>query len=363
MQKIIINATNIGKNLFGIGRYSLSLCRYFLAYWNHPFEIYINRHALVHFEKIKNKKGIKIVKGYISPDFGFKGHLPRLLWTNKLCFQNQKRVVFNTSQLEGCIYHKKQIITVHDLIPLLFPQHHKKQYHYFKYILPSILKKSIKILTVSQHTKNLITDLYKIPEEKISVIYNGIDEHFLNCESHLIRQNYILYVGRISPTKNIEGLIKAFEILMNRYKIGLKLKLVGGGFHELKFNINNKIKGEIELLDNVCDEELRRLYTEAVLFVFPSFYEGFGLPPLEAMASGCPVVCSNAASLPEVCGNAAYYVNPYNVESISEGIYKVLTDERLRQNLIQKGLERVKFFSWEKSAREHIKFFEEVLTS
>ena len=98
------------------------------------------------------------------------------------------------------------------------------------------------------------------------------------------------------------------------------------------------------------------------MFIYPSLYEGFGLPPLEAMACGCPVVVSNVASLPEVCGDAAYYVDPYSVESIAEGIIKVLTDDSLKQSLIRKGLERAKLFSWEKSAQEHIQIFEEALS-
>ncbi len=112
----------------------------------------------------------------------------------------------------------------------------------------------------------------------------------------------------------------------------------------------------------INDKILYNLYKNAKLFVFPSLYEGFGLPPLEAMACGCPVVVSNVASLPEVCGDAGYYVDPYCVESIAEGIYQVLTDESLRQSLIQKGLERAALFSWEKSAREHLKVFEETLS-
>jgi glycosyltransferase involved in cell wall biosynthesis len=107
--------------------------------------------------------------------------------------------------------------------------------------------------------------------------------------------------------------------------------------------------------------ELTNIYQKALIFVFPSVYESFGFPPLEAMACGCPVVVSNVASLPEVCGDAAYYVDPYSVESIAEGIYNVLTDESLRQSLIKKGLERAKLFSWEKAAKEHLKVFEEVL--
>jgi glycosyltransferase involved in cell wall biosynthesis len=215
MQKIIINATNIGRNLSGIGRYSLSLSHYFLEHWDYPFQLFINNYAQIHFQGVKNIGKIKVASSLISPDLDFKGHLLRLLWTNKLCLQNQKDLVFNTSQLEGSLNHKKQVITVHDLIPLIFPQYHKKQYYYFKYVLPIILKNTIKVLSVSHHTKNLIMDLYKIPKERISVIYNGISESFLNCKVNPKKQDYILYVGRISPTKNIKGLIKAFELLTN----------------------------------------------------------------------------------------------------------------------------------------------------
>ena len=125
----------------------------------------------------------------------------------------------------------------------------------------------------------------------------------------------------------------------------------------------NKIGDDAIYMGYVQTKGLAYIYNLANLFIFPSFYEGFGLPPLEAMASGCPVVVSNVASLPEVCGDAAYYVNPYDVESIADGIYKVVDDKELRENLVQKGLERTKLFSWEKSAREHLKVFEEVLNS
>ena len=113
----------------------------------------------------------------------------------------------------------------------------------------------------------------------------------------------------------------------------------------------------------VDDQMLLRLYRNARIMVYPSLYEGFGLPPLEAMGCGCPVVVSNATSLPEVCGDAAYYIDPYTVESIAEGMCKVLTDDSLRQSLIRKGLGRAKMFTWEKSAKEHLKVFEEVMAS
>jgi len=358
---MIINATNIGKNLSGIGRYALSLSHYFLEYWDYPFRLFINNNARIYFNKeMRSKEKIKVASGIISPDFGFRGHLLRLLWTNKLCLQNQREIIFNTSQLEGSLSHKKQLITVHDVIPLIFPQYHNKQYYYFKKVLPFILKKCIKILTVSYHTKNLLVNLYNINEEKISVIYNGISDRFLNCEVVSRKGNYILYVGRISQTKNIRGLINAFELVIKKYKLNVNLYLTGYE-DKLNFKINSSIKEKIKFVGNVSDDDLIVLYKNALLLVLPSFYEGFGLPTLEAMACGCPVVVSNVASLPEVCADAAYYVDPYDIESIAYGIYKVLTDSDLQRFLIQKGLIRAKLFNWERSAKEHIKIFEEVL--
>ena len=121
--------------------------------------------------------------------------------------------------------------------------------------------------------------------------------------------------------------------------------------------VAHELGDRVEFTGYVDDDQLKQLYRKAKLFLFPSLYEGFGLPPLEAMACGCPVIVSKAASLPEICGDAAYYVNPYDVEDIAKGIYTVLTDEGLQKELIRKGLQRVKLFSWEKSARELINIF------
>jgi glycosyltransferase involved in cell wall biosynthesis len=203
---------------------------------------------------------------------------------------------------------------------------------------------------------------YKIPEKKISVIPHGISNRF-HCRAPLSKKrNYIFYAGRSSPIKNIEGLIGAFEMLLNEYSIDIKLKLTGDE-RKLNFSIEERLRDKVEFVGYPSDDQLVELYRNALLLVFPSFYEGFGFPPLEAMACGCPVVVSNVASLPEICGDAAYYVDPHDVESIAGGIHRVLTDEALRQGLIEKGLERSRLFSWEKSAREHIEVFEEVLSS
>ncbi|MEK7845866.1 MAG: glycosyltransferase family 1 protein, partial [Nitrospinota bacterium] len=164
--------------------------------------------------------------------------------------------------------------------------------------------------------------------------------------------------GNQKPHKNLGAVISAFERAVKIW--GFKYCLVIAGIKKGLFNgMNNKII----YVDIDNDGDLIRLYQSADLLLSPSLYEGFGLPALEAMACGCPVVASNVASLPEVCGDAAYYVAPDNIESIAEGIYKVLTDNELRQGLVKKGFERAKLFNWEKSAKEHLKVFEDVLNS
>ncbi|UCG57570.1 MAG: glycosyltransferase family 4 protein [Phycisphaerales bacterium] len=265
------------------------------------------------------------------------------------------------SQTEGSICHKRQIVTVHDLIPLLFPKYHKRQYCYFRFAYRSILKNAVKVITVSQNTKDLLIDRYSIEDEKIAVIHNGISAEYSNCETDSHKQGYVLYVGRFAPTKNIEGLVRAFEILMTEYKIDLELKLVGVRVTS-NLNVGKEARRRITCIENISAEDrLIDLYKRAALLVLPSFHEGFGITPVEAMACGCPTVVSNLASLPEVCGDAAYYIDPYDAESIAEGMYKVATDEQLRDTLISKGLSRARMFSWDKSARQHISVFEEVM--
>jgi glycosyltransferase involved in cell wall biosynthesis len=174
-------------------------------------------------------------------------------------------------------------------------------------------------------------------------------------------ENFILCVSSLEPRKNILNLILALKKLRLP---DMKLILVGS---RSKVFSSNELKDllysqkNIFLTGYISDDKLIRLYRKAKLFVYPTFYEGFGLPPLEAMSCGCPVVVSNVASLPEVCGNAAYYVDPYNIESIAEGIHRVLTNDTLRESLRERGLERARLFSWEESAKKHIEVFEEVL--
>jgi glycosyltransferase involved in cell wall biosynthesis len=257
------------------------------------------------------------------------------------------------------IFYNNKIITIHYISIHKFPKQYSllmKLWYSLNYGLN--VYRSVCILTVSEFSKKEIEDFYNI--KNIYIINNSV-EHIKPkiCQK---KENYVLSVSSLSINKNFVSVLKSIDLL-NKKGINVKYKVVGG-FNKNLFS-NNKVEfkknlSNVEYLGYVSDFELMEIYSKAVLFVYPSFYEGFGIPPLEAMACGCPCVVSNAASLPEVCGDAAYYVNPYDVEDIARGIEKVLTDENLRQDLIKKGFENIKRFSWEKSARKIIEILNQI---
>jgi len=167
-------------------------------------------------------------------------------------------------------------------------------------------------------------------------------------------------VGSRDPRKNTARLIESWNKLPVSVKRHRKLVIVGREIHSFSPEGYGRITDDVHFAGYMDDNNLPALYSGADAFVFPSLYEGFGLPPLEAMACGCPVIVSKTTSLPEVCGDAAYYIDPYSIGSITDAINKVLTDDTLRQLLREKGLKRAKLFSWEKSAEEHIRIFKEL---
>jgi len=267
------------------------------------------------------------------------------------------------------IRSKKIVATVHDFSFHLHPEWHpRERTEYFSRNFFKRIEKADLIITGSRYIEREAFDLFNGKDLRIVTIYYGYNDVLFNTHKKAEEEkasplgNYILFVGSIEPRKNLLGLLKAYLLLPEYIKKDFKLLLTGykGWGNQEIVERMEQLKGRVNYLGYLNNEELAALYRGASCLVFPSFYEGFGLPPLEAMACGCSVVVSNVASLPEVCGEAAYYVNPYDVESIAEGMYKVLTDEDLRRSLIEKGLERAKLFSWEKSAKEHLKVFEEV---
>lgn len=302
----------------------------------------------------------------------------RTLWTlvalsKKLFFDKDNLdVFFSPTHYLPFYAGKPSIISILDISYLHFPGLFKKRDLYqLKLWGGYSIKKAKKIITISKSSKNDIIKAYNVSEAKIEVVYPGIKvisnikDKILNMSDFKkkfgINDEYILFVGTLQPRKNIENLIEAFSMIKNK---NLNLVIVGkkGWMYEDILNAPKKyeVSDRVKFLDNVNDEDLPGFYKNAVCFVLPSLYEGFGLPILEAMQYGCPVLTSNISSLPEAGGDAAIYFDPQNSEDIAEKIDKVTSDEKLRTEMVQKGYEQVKKFSWEKTARETLKVLQEL---
>jgi len=270
----------------------------------------------------------------------------------------------------------RSVVTIHDCIHLMFPQYlpNRAAHAYARGAMWSAARRSDRILTVSEASKRDILHFFNVPPEKISVVYNAIDERFWIeppeeevervRERFQLHQRFVLYVGGIKPHKNLVRLIEAFAELRKGEFEELKLLIIGDEISKapaLRRAVHiHKLHKHVRFLGFLPDETLAALYRLAAVFVFPSLYEGFGLPPLEAMASGTPVVTSNVSSLPEVAGDAAVLVDPYDALAIADGIDRVLTDETLRRDLRKKGVARAGMFSWEASVRRVHKIYLQV---
>jgi glycosyltransferase involved in cell wall biosynthesis len=271
----------------------------------------------------------------------------------------------------------RSVVTIHDCIHLMFPQYLRNRlaYAYARTSMWTATRQASRILTVSEASKRDILHFFDIPPEKVQVVYNAIDHRFLTAPDEAttdrVRQRYqldhpfVLYVGNIRPHKNLERLIDAFGRARPRGPEGLKLVVIGdevSKYPSLRQTVHrHKLDKHVRFLGFQPHETLASFYRLAAAFVFPSLYEGFGLPPLEAMACGTPVVTSNVSSLPEVAGDAALLVDPYNVEAIAEGLVIVLTDEARRQRMIVRGLARARQFSWAESVARIHAVYQEVL--
>ncbi len=262
----------------------------------------------------------------------------------------------------------KHILTVHDLSFEIFPEcFSPKMRLWHSFLSPKKqCQNANKILTPSQNTKRDLEYLYGIDPQKIQVLTPGLENTFWNQkidadhekklkEKYLLPEKYILFFGTLEPRKNIEAVLGGFELFQK--KCGAEYKLVIAGAPGWK---NTKILSLIEKNKNVQyigyvqPEDKSLLYLGASLFVYPSLYEGFGFPVLEAMASGVPVITSNRSSLPEIAENAAYFVNPYNTSEIALGMEKILCDLNVSQYFIQKGKEQVQKFHWKKTAEQFL---------
>jgi glycosyltransferase involved in cell wall biosynthesis len=272
----------------------------------------------------------------------------------------------------------RSVVTIHDTIHLRFPQYlpGRLAYGYARTSLWLATKRSNRILTVSETSKSDILRRFRVPADKVTVIYNAIDERLSQAPPedafervrirYQLRDPFALYVGNIKPHKNLERLIDAFDRLRREpdYE-SLKLVIIGdeiSKYQGLRRAVHqHKLHKHVRFFGFVPVDTLSVLYRLASVFVFPSLYEGFGLPPLEAMACGTPVVTSNVSSLPEVVGDAAILVDPYDPDSIADGMRQALADVELRARLIERGLAKVREYSWERSVARTREVYEEVM--
>lgn len=370
------NEANVRKRV-GISEYAYQLLREFslLKSKDVRFRIYLKDEPLDHLPKESEYWHYRVVK-------------PGKLWTQWRLpldlYANRPRpdVFFSPTHYAPRFSPVPRVMSVMDLSYLFFPElFNKSDLYQLRNWTAYSVKKAKRVLTISNSSRDDIIREYGVSNEKVVTIYPGIKE-VITLKPHIysmnvlkakygISDNYILFVGTLQPRKNITRLIEAFAETLTHAernaelrKKNLQLVIVGkkGWLYEpiLQTPENLGIEDKVKFLDGVNDDELTLFYKHAICYVLPSLYEGFGLPVLEAMQYGCPVITSSVSSLPEAGGKAALYVDPGNVEDIAKKMMQLITDEKLRDALIVKGNEQVKMFSWEKTARETLKVLEEV---
>jgi glycosyltransferase involved in cell wall biosynthesis len=260
----------------------------------------------------------------------------------------------------------KSVITIHDLNFLLYPHFLTPESARYYSQIDQAVRNCDHIIAVSESTKRDIIRLTGAAEHKISVVYEAAHPMYRPLNDQALCQkvkshfgsdlDYILFVSTIEPRKNVPTLLMAFKQLLDSYRPAVNLVLGGekGWLFDEVFALVEKLGlgGRVRFVGKVTPEDLLGLYNAAKLLVHPAFYEGFGLPPLEAMACGTPVVVSNTSSLPEVVGDAALLVDPSDVDGLTVAMWRMLSDETLRRQMIAKGLKRARLFSWRKAAAE-----------
>lgn len=348
---IYINGRFLSHKTDGISRFSFEICKG-LASTSVDFTVIVPN-----WVEIKKEYPFKIVKhGNRKSHFWEQIDLPAFLK------QANKPILVNLSGL-GPLFYKNQIITIHDLSFYDHPKWFSLPYRWFYGLATPITARNAKvIITVSQFSKNEIIKYLKISPSKIFVVPNAVSADVVQSKTdrpHIAgKRKYILAVSSLDPRKNHKRLIEAFSHpLFSEYE----LRLVGKSASN--FNIGNfeTENQQIKFCGYVPDNELAVLYENAELFVYPSLYEGFGIPPLEAMSNDCVVVASNIESLKEVCGDAAVYMDPLDINVMRATLINVLGDSELRKQLAEKGKKRVTLYSWTQSVNELLKvliFFE-----
>ena len=337
---IIVNARFLTQKVSGVQRFAIELSKELKK-----------RNAKIVFVTPSNILNHDLAAELEAQVIGyFKGHIWEQLDLPR--FVNKHKSLLVNLMSTGPVFSKNHIATLHDVTFLKFPRWFSFEVVlFYKLTIPIFTRKAKHVVTVSEFSKREISNYLNVASEKITVIHNSVNflQHDTPPKFNLVEENYILAVGSLDPRKNLIRLMEAF----GRMKKFEKLKLVIIGDEKKIFSVPDYSEFRSESIcfsGYLSDEQLMSAYAGASLFVYPSLYEGFGIPPLEAMHYGCPVVCSNVASLPEICGDAALYIDPLDVEDIVEKMTMILTNKTLKINLIKKGKKQLSKFNWSDSA-------------
>ena len=372
----------IGVNFQIVSKFGAGPQRYARTLLNHLIKIDSKNQYYLY---ARSKEGVCINshENLRSIETKFPTSLPpiRVLW-EQTCLPcrlmiDKVDILFSPAFILPIACSKKTVVTILDLIYHLFPKTYSKaKCLYYEAFVSRAAHQANRIITISENNKRDIIEHLRVPEEKVTVTYCGVDSAFAPVEDAtritIVKKKYhlpdkfILSVGTLEPRKNIPRLLRAFANLLNQTRIEEKLVITGmkGWLYGEIFDTISElgIEEDVHFTGFASDSDLPALYSGASLFVFPSIYEGFGFPPLEAMACGTPVITSNTSSLPEVIGNAGIMVNPYKTEEIAEAMYKLLSDENIQNEMRRKGIERAKQFSWEETAKQTLYVYEEVFS-
>lgn len=364
--RIGINASIVGENPTGLGLYSINLVRELdrirddlVVYTSHPEA----------FGRLRNR--VVRVSAVTRPEHSTLGHSSRVVWLQSILRLRAQAdgvgVILNTVP-EGVLgFRIPQVTVVHDLLPLFFPAEYPRQQYYFRLLVPRILRISRVVIADSESTRRDILRNYSLSPEKVRVVHPGYDAgiYFPNGEERPARQEdpYCLYVGNLLPHKNLLRLLDALAILRRRRPCRLIIR--GEGRPAYVRAVGERVEtlgltGAVAFVGYTGERVLRDLYAHAACLVLPSLGEGFGLPVLEAMACGTPVVTANTSSLPEVAGDAALLVDPNDAIALADAMHRVLTDRELREDLRRRGLARAALFGWRRAAEQMSQLLAEV---
>jgi glycosyltransferase involved in cell wall biosynthesis len=360
--KIAIDVRMIDSFMHGLSRYAYNLIKGLSGIdTRNDYVLIANNSFLNDFVSSRDNFSLEVTSLKL---YGIRGQvlLPRLL--------KKKRIdIFHTPSFACPVYVScKVIMTIHDMIHVLFQEDSSVVHKlYYNYIVRKAAEKASRIITVSENSKCDIINYLNLSPEKVVVTYNAVDERFKRSnendvdeikERFGINGRFILYVGNQKPHKNVRMLIEAYQLL--RGKVNLKLVIVGKKDLLFYRGLNDNMLEGVIFVGDISDALMPRFYSGAEMYVSPSLYEGFGLPLIEAMACRTPVVALSTPSSDEVLDNAGYIVNENQPEELANCIDTVLLDSNLRNCLVEKGVERIKQFSWEKSAKKILEIYYQV---